>query len=384
MRRIVPNPPVPLRLGLLSTSAALVCIVGMAGPGVAYAEADLPAADGETPKPPRPGWGVTGYPILFYSPETKLALGGGLVLYDNHPPLRPDVTELELFGTQMKQLELNVAQTTFFRGNDLQLAVSLKLDRSPRSQFFGVGADTREVDKEEYLAKRGALDGAFLFEVWKNIYLGPAFNVSLAQATKLASGGRLDRGVVRGGREDVSVGAGARLSWDSTDQTFFPTRGIRFDMSGLFYRSELGSFEDFFQLELDHRRYYRLLDGHVLAFQAVATLSRGDVPWQKLPRLGGMSMLRGYYEGRYRDRHLLAAQAEYRFPLVWRVSGAVFASAGEVARTLRAVSADTLRASAGGGPRLLLDEDEHINVRLDIAATAEGGADFYISLMEAF
>jgi outer membrane protein assembly factor BamA len=171
---------------------------------------------------------------------------------------------------------------------------------------------------------------------------------------------------------------------DTTNSSFFPTCGFRAEATALLHRKAIGSDQNFFQLALSHRHFIGFGNNHVLALQALATLSAGTIPWQMIPKLGGMSMLRGYYEGRYRADHYVAVQAEYRFPIGWRFSGAIFAATGEVVSSLSGLASGPLRASGGGGLRFLLDKGEHINLRLDVAATDQGNADFYIAMMESF
>lgn len=357
------------------------------GFSLAYAGPPEPAetiqATAKAP-PEESGWGVTGYPIVFYSPETRAALGGGLALYNATPWLRPDVTELEVFGTQMRQFELNLKQTTFLSGNKYELFGEFRLNRSPHMAFYGVGADNPQDLREEYLDRGIIFTPRFAVQLWKDVFLGPAFRIAAFSAGSLVPNGVLDQGSLPGGREELVIGAGAAARWETTDSSFFPTRGFRTEATALGHGRELGSDHTFFQLSMSHRHYVGLGGQHVLALQALATVSTGTIPWQMVPKLGGMSMLRGYYEGRYRDRHYLAAQVEYRFPVVWRISGAAFAAAGEVAGSLSNLTSGPLRASGGGGLRFLLDRKEHINLRVDFAATPQGGSDFYVALMEAF
>lgn len=330
------------------------------------------------------GWGVTGYPIIFYSPETKAALGAGMAVYHASPSLRPDVSELELFGTQMRQLELNLKQTTFLSGNRYELFGEFRLNRSPNMAFYGVGADNAEGMREEYLDRGIVFTPHVAVQLWPGFFVGPAGRVAAFSAGELLPGGLLDQGSLTGGREELVVGAGLTARLETTDSVFFPTSGFRSEATALVHGKALGSDHDFFQVDLSHRHYVGLGHGQVLAFQARARLSSGDVPWQMLPRLGGMFTLRGYYEGRYRDRHYVAAQAEYRFPIVWRFSGAAFTDVGGVSNALSRLASGPVRLSAGGGLRFLLDRDEHINLRVDVAVTASGNSDFYVALMEAF
>ncbi len=51
-------------------------------------------------------------------------------------------------------------------------------------------------------------------------------------------------------------------------------------------------------------------------------LNGGDVPWPMLSAVGGDSRMRGYYEGRYRDKNIIEAQLELR-QHIWHRNGAV-------------------------------------------------------------
>jgi hypothetical protein len=55
--------------------------------------------------------------------------------------------------------------------------------------------------------------------------------------------------------------------------------------------------------------------------------------------------MRGYYEGRFRERQLYAVQAEYRAHLFWRVGAVGFASLGGVARDIDGTTFDHRRVA---------------------------------------
>ncbi len=75
-------------------------------------------------------------------------------------------------------------------------------------------------------------------------------------------------------------------------------------------------------------------------------------------------------------------QAEYRFPLVWRLRGVAFGGVGEVAARPTALASRTLRAAAGGGVRLRLTDDG-VHLRADVASRG-GEPDLYLIVLEAF
>jgi hypothetical protein len=93
--------------------------------------------------------------------------------------------------------------------------------------------------------------------------------------------------------------------------------------------------------------------------------------------------MRGYQAGRYRDKFAAWAQAEYRIPLVWVTSLALFGCAGNVSRDVGSYSFDSIKYAGGGGVRFRFNK-ERFSVRFDYAVTGEDGSNFYISVNEAF
>ena len=78
-----------------------------------------------------------------------------------------------------------------------------------------------------------------------------------------------------------------------------------------------------------------------------------DIPFPRLPSLGGPDRLRGYRLDRYRDENSVLASVEYRYPIHASVAGVVFADAGHVARDYASLTAvRRWRAGAGAGIRL--------------------------------
>ncbi|WP_396179479.1 hypothetical protein [Flavobacterium sp.] len=104
--------------------------------------------------------------------------------------------------------------------------------------------------------------------------------------------------------------------------------------------------------------------------------------------MGGESMMRGYYFGRYRDNHQVATQVEMRFlpiPLKFtnRLGAAVFAGTATVFKDLNNVTMPNLKFSGGAGVRFLLFPKKDIWTRADYAFTREGGG-FYLFIGESF
>jgi outer membrane translocation and assembly module TamA len=104
--------------------------------------------------------------------------------------------------------------------------------------------------------------------------------------------------------------------------------------------------------------------------------------------MGGESLMRGYYYGRYRDAHQIAAQAEFRIlPISLgftdRLGFAIFAGTGSVFNDTKDLDLSNLIVSGGAGLRFLLFPKKDIWTRLDFALTKEGSG-FYLFIGEAF
>jgi outer membrane translocation and assembly module TamA len=93
--------------------------------------------------------------------------------------------------------------------------------------------------------------------------------------------------------------------------------------------------------------------------------------------------MRGHYQGRYRDRQMVAAQAEYRVPVWWRLGVVGFAGVGQVARDVDDFHFGALHVSAGGGLRFLVSRSKRVNARGDVA-WGEDDFGVYVALGEAF
>lgn len=98
------------------------------------------------------------------------------------------------------------------------------------------------------------------------------------------------------------------------------------------------------------------LEDRVLALRLYGEAVTGeldrDVPFVDLPSLGGRRLLRGYGTGRFRDRAMATASAEYHFPVHSNISAFLFSDAGRVFDRVRDVSVSDLHVGAGGGFKL--------------------------------
>jgi hypothetical protein len=95
-----------------------------------------------------------------------------------------------------------------------------------------------------------------------------------------------------------------------------------------------------------------------------------DVPFFMLPSLGGGSNLRGFSSWRFRDRHSMLLQAEWRIMANRYFETAVFYDAGKVARRTADLDFDGLKSDYGFGARFHTPFSTAL--RVDVARSNEG------------
>ncbi len=327
-------------------------------------------------------WSVIPFPGVFYTPETSVgfaafALGTWTPEDDG---LKPHVYRAGTVYTLKSQVSLFLGSEDYFAGDNLRLATELSFARFP-DIYYGIGPDSGL--EEDYTPNEARITVSAGWRVAPSLYVGPVYRFAFSSLADTTQGGALAGGGVPGSGDFASSGGGLLAIWDSRDSAIYPRAGRLVEVEAAGYPRPLGSTGDWVSLRLDARSYHRLLRDHVIALQAVAELTGGDVPLRELPRLGGESLLRGYYDGRFRDKTMVALQTEYRFPIVWRFGGVVFAGVGQVAETPADLSLDSLKVAGGAGLRFLVETTQHVNLRIDFGQSLDGNG-FYLQVTEAF
>lgn len=368
-----------MKTELLSALAAL--LVEVASPSVSAAESPASGGDAAT-RTTATNTNWFAIPVAFYTPETRLGFGGmGGIHFRFQPPLPTSDVQLVATGTARRQALLGVT-TQLFPSEKLALGGALRLSRYP-DFFYGIGNDTPELAKESFTSRSVAIHlSPEWFLLPGRLRAGPRAWFRQESFQGLAPAGQLASGAIPGIEDYASLGLGLGVTWDSRDSRFFPTRGNAVEVWYLLSPRLTEDGPRFGRGTLDVRQFLPLDHGLVLGVSGHLELAHGEVPLTLLPRLGGDSNLRGYYEGRWRDHFMYSGQAELRFPVVGRLGGAAFAGVSDVAARLSRFETRTIRPAGGVGARFRLTEDG-LNVRLDVAAGSEG-ANVYFNLGEAF
>ncbi|MCG8603711.1 BamA/TamA family outer membrane protein [bacterium] len=325
-------------------------------------------------------------PAIFYTPETKLAGGASVIHYfrqaSSLATVRPSTVQPTLVYTQRNQIIASVGTDLYWSEETYRLTGGVFYQKYP-DKFYGIGAETTDSMEEDYTPKRFGLFVNGLRKVGRGLNVGFLYELGHETISESESGGLLDSGGVPGSEGGTVSGAGLLFNLDTRDNIFYPTRGHFHQFSAAFFGSGLGSDFAFNRYIIDLRQYFPLGTTTVFAVQGFASFINGEPPFQSMSRFGGQNFMRGYYEGRYRDKHALVLQAEYRQRLVGRIGFVGFLGLGEVASELGNLDLQDTNLSVGLGLRYLWSTVEGINVRIDVGFSG-GSPGPYITINEAF
>jgi outer membrane protein assembly factor BamA len=223
----------------------------------------------------------------------------------------------------------------------------------------------------------------FKRKILKKLYFGIFSEYRYENLVKVEDGGLLQKGDIPGSGKGDTSGVGLQINWDARDNIYYPKKGFYYFLSWALFRKAFGSDYDFTRWNMDFRKYFCFFSRQVLAVQGYFNYIQGDPPFQKMSLVGGSTLMRGYYLGRYRDKNMIFFQMEYRLP-VWKRWGlAGFAGFGDVADRFSNFRVKDFKYSLGFGIRFLLLRKENLNIRLDFGF-GRNTSGFYLTVEEAF
>ena len=173
------------------------------------------------------------------------------------------------------------------------------------------------------------------------------------------------------------------LLWDSRNNSFSSSGGFYFQYYINEFSGWLGSEFHYVAQLLDVRKYFTLSGESTLAFQFAGSFNNGDVPVRSMANIGSSSIMRGYYDGRYTDKNMMAVQGEIRQHIAGRFGMVGFVGVGRVAHSMSEFALTRLKLSLGTGLRFAIDRKERLNARLDLGFGDHSNG-IYLNLSEAF
>ena len=319
-----------------------------------------------------------------YSSDTKLGIGvvaAGLFRADKEDLMLPP-SDVSLYGdvTTTGYYLLGLRGHTYFKGGKYQLNYKGYFFSMP-SKFFGLGYQNGMDDNyTKYLRLENQINIDFLYRIFRNGYIGTNVSFNYGLGKKFNDISFLEAQ----NKEYINTGVGLMFEYDSRDFIPNPFKGLFFKFDQRAFPKQFGNKKHFLRTEIFFDVYKQLWTGSVLAFDFHTLLNYGGngVPWTMDAAMGGSYRMRGYYEGRFRDRCLSEVQLELR-QKIWKRNGiVVWAGAGNVYSSLTKFSFRQTLPNYGIGYRW--EFKKRINVRLDYGFGKNGQSGFIFGINEAF
>jgi hypothetical protein len=331
-------------------------------------------------------WGFGVQPICGYDNDADWTVGGSGVIYYNSNPSdsSQELDELNLTTSYSFNggNNFNIELTKFINGNNQFLTLGLGREKT-FNDFYGTGSNAVGQVKEHYTAVDILCNLSYSVNVLPHLFVSAGYDFHYLDVRGEGAGGEALTPQLRESDDTHCSGIGMALEYRTTNPGLYKRSGQRISLSGLWYLHALYSSSAFEFGDLTYRCYFPLFSHSVLGLHFRAETTHGDVPVNYLPCLGGNKLVRGFKTNRYKARHSIAGQTEFRFPVWWRFGGTVFLGAGETADALREFNS-RIDAAGGVGLRFAVQKKQNINIRFDIAFNSDGDVVKYFKLKEAF
>lgn len=271
------------------------------------------------------------------------------------------IASIKVDATTAAHFEIKADGYHIFKSDRSRLIYDVNL-ASISDKFWGIGYDECSNDDNEskykYLSSEAR--AAYVIRLAKGMYIGPMLALDYYDGRNFAKPELLH------GQDERTFnwGPGISFQYDTRDCITAAEKGVYIRLDQRFMPKFLGNEYAFSMTELTVSGYVSVWKGGVLAMMAHGRATYGNVPWGMMSKVGGSHYMRGYFEGRYRDKGEIDICAELR-QHVWRRSGiVVWVGGGCIFPKFSGIRLGELLTNYGIGYRW---EFKHrVNVRLDL------------------
>jgi hypothetical protein len=329
------------------------------------------------------------YPTLAYTPETKTEIGlVNLYVFYANQNNKNRLSEINTFSfyTAEKQYGVLLDHAIYGDRDKWFFLGRGKFQYFPM-KYYGIGIKSPEAGYDIVSNTNIQLRERVLRKIKGNFFIGAEFDFQKMYNVEFSVSNPVGYDYPSGYKGSSNIGFGMGMVFDNRKNVMNVRKGLFAELAFLNYSKFFGSSNSFISTQFDFR-YFRegFNPKDVLALQTSAQFNNGDVPFNQMAMIGGESMMRGYYLGRFRDKNFFTSQAEYRFlPFGFskRLGAAAFISTATVAPSAKSLFSSTLKMSGGVGARYLIFKSKDIFVRFDLGFTREGNG-YYFYIGEAF
>jgi hypothetical protein len=318
--------------------------------------------------------GLIEEPSAWYPYFDTVYSGGGFTLGAGYRRFTGDRTNVGLQGLYSakgyKLIEL-VAMSPGHASGRLDLQASAGWRDAPRVHYNGIGIESPVDSGLGYRMEQAFAGGTVTYRPLR--WVRAAAGVNYERYTLDEPTGQLSAPPSLGPSPDyLHTTASAALDWRPAID--YARRGGSIELTHHLYRDTSDEFT-FERLDAEAIQHLPILrETWVVSLRArlhSVLDERDEVPYFLLPSLGGGSSLRAYSSWRFRDRHTLLFNGEWRW-IVNRLAMdmALFYDIGTVSSTFDGLSKSAFRGNAGLGVRF--HGPTHTPIRIELARGREG------------
>jgi hypothetical protein len=332
-------------------------------------------------------------PVLSSAPETGLEAGGS-ALYSFYTDTINTTTRLSnIFVyatiTTKGQSRINLSGNYWAPHNNYHFTGAIGYINFP-FDFYGVGNNTIKANADRLGQKRARITFTGEKKLGSTVYVGfVAGGYDYRFKDQQPTGIFAEDLTIEGKQGGTTLYIGPSFVFDNRNNNTYTTAGGMLTSYFNIYNglgNNSGYKGGFLNVELTH--FFLLSKRFVLGIDVQSqNLTGPQSPFYLLPTLGSDEMMRGYYNGRFRDRNMIAGQTELRYRMTDRFGIVGFLGTGEVFN--KDFSTNQLKPNYGGGLRYFFDVQKGLSVRVDYGVGEKRPGEsrqsgVYVGLGEAF
>lgn len=325
---------------------------------------------------------VSGFPVIFYLPETSLAFGAlGTTSFNigKERSFRPSQVLLSFAYTLKKQVLIFAPYELYYKQN-WKMEGELGYYKYFYN-YYGIGSNSKKEELETFNADFPRIINTLSYRVSPSSFVGVRIHFDQFSLKNRDSLLLTNSPVgVNGG---ALISSGLTYSLDTRNDIFYPTQGTYINFISEFSSTNVLSDFDFSLFQVSASHYYEFATNHILASNLTTGTIAGDAPFFSYFYMSSSKLARGHADRRFIDRNMAVMQAEYRFPIYKRLRGVAFGAVGSVGNTYGSIFTNNMKLSGGAGLRFQLNKKIMNHLRLDVAGSREG-VQFYLTVGESF
>jgi len=324
-------------------------------------------------------------PGFSYTTADGIKLNGTLLYYDKtYSTSFPNAIKTVVSYGSDSEFSFGLGTSRYFSNQHYIASGSFTTGKYPSTLYYPISGSPDEKKSESYLSYNNYFSIGLGVKKFKEFYFGPTYTFAYYKIVEKEEGGILDNNEITGSKNTIASGIGFTISREKRENSYYPSKGYYLSLNNYFYPKFLGSNTIYDTTALTFKYFHKLFYNVIFGYQIYTRAIFGNAPFQKLSKLGGSGILRGYSSAKYSDRRYFATQVEIRYPVFWRVSGTAFVGTAQITNSFLNYFDYPWKLAGGVGFRFRLDKKQNINFRLDFAWNIEGDLHIYITSLEAF